>query len=323
MFYRIQKGKRKLQNWFQKKRNIVLGAVICTFLWGCAFPAVKLGYQIFSIDSDDVASQMLFAGIRFFTAGIVTLLIAAVSQRKFPGIPRHYVPGTVLLGIVQTALQYLCFYVGLAHTTGTRGSILNATSTFMTIILVGIVWPKKEPITLRKLLGCIIGLGGVVLVNLSGLSTSQPFTFLGEGMVLLSALCLSLSALLTKVLSKGTNPLSLTGWHLTIGGFLLLICGLISGGKLENVGWQGILLLAFMVLISSVAFPIWTFLLKYNPVSQISVYNFLIPVFGVILSSLVLGEGFPGISCILALLLVCAGIILVNREKKPESKQAG
>lgn len=310
----------KLEAFFRRKGNMILLATLCTFLWGCAFPAVKLGYQLFSIPSEDVSSQILFAGLRFFAAGVVTLVLAAASKRRFPGVAVKTIPGVLLLGLVQTALQYFFFYVGLSHTSGTRGSILNATSTFMTVIFVGILWRKKEPITARNLLGCLLGLSGVILINLSGIHSGQPFTPLGDGMVLLSSLCLALCAPLTKVLARGTDSMSLTGWQLTFGGALLLLTGLVSGGRLGNAGAKGVLLLAFMVMISAVAFPIWTCLLKFNPVSQVAVYNFLIPVFGVILSSVLLGEGFPGASCLGALALVCLGIVAVNGEKKPTER---
>ena len=77
----------------------------------------------------------------------------------------------------------------------------------------------------------------------------------------------------------------------------------------------------YMALLSSVAFTLWTTLLKHNRVGKISVYNFLVPVFGTILSALFLGESIWSWQNILALVLVCAGIYIVNR-KKEEPGQA-
>ena len=71
-----------------------------------------------------------------------------------------------------------------------------------------------------------------------------------------------------------------------------------------------------MALLSSVAFVIWTQLLKYNKVGIISVFNFLIPVFGTLLSSIFLGENIFDIKILVALILVCFGIFLVYRVKK-------
>ena len=50
---------------------VFLLAMLCCFLWGSATPAIKVGYEIFGIDSADTLSIILFAGIRFFLAGIL------------------------------------------------------------------------------------------------------------------------------------------------------------------------------------------------------------------------------------------------------------
>jgi drug/metabolite transporter (DMT)-like permease len=309
----------------RKKGGLVLLAAICTFLWGCAFPAVKIGYQLFEIGSDNVAGMILFAGIRFFLAGVATLLIGSMAQKRFLAPKAGAWPGITLLGLLQTGLQYLLFYVGLAHTSGVRGSILNATSTFFSVLVAGIIWRKKEPLTGRKMLGCLLGFSGVLLVNL-GSGLNQPFTLLGDGFILLSSFSLAIGAPLTKVITRKTDSVTVTGWQLTIGGVALLVAGFLMQGRLAWAGWQGVALIAFQVFISAVAFTVWTELLKYNPVSRVSIYNFLIPIFGVSLSSLLLGEGLPGLSSLGALILVCLGIVVVNREKisassKPDSNR--
>lgn len=309
-------AENKTARFWQNRRNKVMLAVVCTFLWGCAFPAVKKGYALFQIGTDDAAGQIVFAGVRFFTAGIVTLLAAWAANKAFPRLSGKQIPGAAALGLLQTGLQYFFFYVGMAHTTGVRGSILNATSTFITVLLVGILWRKTEPLTGKKILGCLLGFGGVLLVNLGGDLASQPLTLLGDGFVLFSATASALSNLLTKVVARDIDPMSLTGWHLSIGGLALLVVGLLMGGTLTPSGPAAILLLAYMVFISTVAFTIWTSLLKYNPVSKVAVYSFLIPVFGASLSSVLLGEGFPGLVSLAALVLVCLGIVIVNKGQR-------
>ena len=89
--------------------------------------------------------------------------------------------------------------------------------------------------------------------------------------------------------------------------------GLAGGGHLAAFGWEATLLLAYMALLSSAAFAIWSLLLKHNPVGMIAAFNFLIPVFGVVLSGLFLGETILKWSYLGALILVCAGIWLVTR----------
>lgn len=70
-----------------------------------------------------------------------------------------------------------------------------------------------------------------------------------------------------------------------------------------------------MALLSSVAFAVWSELLKYNKVGTIAMFNFLIPVFGTLLSAIILGENIFDIKILIALILVCTGIFLVYRVK--------
>lgn len=66
------------------QKNIVvwLGALLCCALWGSAFPGIKIGYQMFAIGAEDVATQILFAGCRFTLAGIFTILFGSIVNRK-------------------------------------------------------------------------------------------------------------------------------------------------------------------------------------------------------------------------------------------------
>ena len=100
----------------------------------------------------------------------------------------------------------------------------------------------------------------------------------------------------------------------------MTICGLLFGGTLPVVTAKGIMMLIYMALISSVAYSLWSVLLKYNPVSRISVFGFMNPVFGVILSALLLGETEQALSinAVIALVLICTGIIIVNKTAKAE-----
>lgn len=79
--------------------------------------------------------QMLFAGTRFLLAGALTLAFGAAAGRRAPLPARRNYGGVLLLGLVQTTAQYVFFYVGLANTTGSRGSIIDASAAFIGVIL--------------------------------------------------------------------------------------------------------------------------------------------------------------------------------------------
>ena len=155
--------------------------------------------------------------------------------------------------------------------------------------------------------------------HLSGGGLGGGFTLLGDGAVLLAALANGFSISLFKRYAEGEDTLTLCGYQFIVGGGLLLLTGLCFGGTLPHFTGQSLLLLGYMVLLSAVAQTIWSALTRYNPVGRVAVYGFLNPVFGVLLSALLLREGQQAFTpySLAALVLVCVGIFVVNRSDAP------
>ena len=305
------------QTKFMQKTIIVwLGAMICCALWGSAYPCIKIGYQMFAISDADTSSQILFAGIRFTMAGLLAILFGSIGGRKFLKPHKKAWGKIFILSMLQTVGQYIFFYIGLAHTTGVKASILDGTNVFIAILLASLLM-HQEKLNLKKVSGCIIGFAGMVLVNLNGSGMDFHMTFLGEGFIIISAVVYAFSSVMVKEFSKKENPVMLSGYQFVMGGFILVIIGLLFGGRLTVISTKGILLLVYMAFISAVAYSLWGLLLKYNPVSKVAVFGFMNPVFGAVLSALLLGEG-EAVSwmSVLSLLLVCVGIYIVNHEKE-------
>lgn len=218
-----------------------------------------------------------------------------------------------LLSTFQTVLQYVFFYVGLSHALGITSSIINASFTFLAILLSALVF-RQERLSGRKVLGCVLGFGGVVLINLSSLATGASFAPTGEGFILLSALCGAIVTCLLRVLTQDHDPVMLSGWQFALGGVVLTCVGLVLGGHLSNVGPSSGVLIVCMAFISAAAYSLSSVLLSVNPVSRISVYRFMTPVFGFLLSAVLLGEAqsIDPVRSLVALGLVATGIVVVN-----------
>ena len=112
--------------------------------------------------------------------------------------------------------------------------------------------------------------------------------------------------------------MTLNGYQFFIGGVILAGIGLFMGGGLNFSSMNCVLNLLYLGFISAGAYTLWGVLLKYNPVSRVSILGFVNPVMGVLLSALFLGEGREAFSLtgILALLLVSAGVVIVNTAEK-------
>ena len=312
-----KKNTNEKENFLQKTLVVALLAAVCTFLWGSAFPCIKIGYRLFDISSDNTYTQILFAGIRFTLAGILTILIGSVLNRELLVPKKKSIPNIIKLSMFQTVLQYIFFYMGLARTSGVKSSIIEGSNTFIAILIACLVF-KQEKLNLKKVLGCVIGFAGVVLVNITKDGIDMNMTFMGEGAILMSAVAYAISSGLIKIYSKDDNPVMLSGYQFLFGGILLMIAGFAMGGRITQVNPQGIMMLIYLACISAVAYSLWGVLLKYNPVSKVAVFGFMNPVFGVILSAWWLNEtgNDLGIKALIALVLVCIGIYIVNRKDK-------
>ena len=298
----------------QKTGIVSLIAMLCCFLWGSAFPVIKVGYRLLQIGGNDTATQILFAGCRFFMAGFFVILFGSLLQRKVL-LPKKSTGSKIFkLSLVQTVMQYIFFYIGVAHTTGVKGSVVVSSSVFITILLSGLVF-RLEKLTLQKIVGCIVGFAGVILVNLSGMSFH--FNLAGDGSIFMSAVAYALSSILIKRYSEGENPVVLSGYQFLLGGFLMAVGGFVFGGRIHVFPAAGVAIWVYTAIISAVAYTLWGILLKYNPVSKVSIFGFMTPIFGVLLSAIILREGNSfGVRGVIALLLVCAGIIAVNASQK-------
>jgi drug/metabolite transporter (DMT)-like permease len=261
-----------------------------------------------------MGSKMLFAGIRFFISGLIVLAVAKATKRDFSTRSKNSWWYILLFSLMNTTLHYAFFYIGLSHSEGARAAILNSLSVF-SLVLLACMFFKSDRLTTNKIVGCIIGFAGVVIVNLGG-QFDMSFTLLGDGFLMISAFAYALSSVLIKIYGKDEDPVMLSGYQFAAGGMIMIAAGLLMGGRLNAVSMQGVGLLLYMAFISAGAYTLWSLLLKYNPVSRVTVFGFMNPVFGVILSSVLLSEG-AGLSVmvIVSLVLVSAGIVIVNRAK--------
>lgn len=293
-------------------------ALFCCVLWGSASPTIKIAYELFRIPPDDTASRITLAGARFLIAGVMTIVFGSFLARKVLMPRRESVKYIALLSLLQTVGQYFFFFMSLAYISGVRGSIVNASGNFLAIIIAALIF-RYEKLTLRKVTGCVVGFSGIIMIlgGVRALLDGGALTFRGEGAMLMAALFYAFSSCFIKKFSKYENPVILSGYQFLLGGVILFVIGLVMGGRLEFYSPSCAYNLIYMGFISAGAYTLWGVLLKHNPVSRVSIFGFMNPVMGVLLSALFLGENQEAfsISGLIALLLVALGIIIVNTGK--------
>lgn len=291
---------------------VVILAVICNVLWGSAFPFIKIGYEAFQITTK-VSDKILFAGARFTISGLLLFIVYFIWNKSVPKLKKENIYTVGLLAFFQTTAQYIFFYIGLSHTTAANGSIVNSMNVFISAIVAHFVY-ANDKMNVRKGTGCILGFLGVLLVTLG--QGKMAFAWNGEGFIIISGVMFAIGSVLSKKATKLDDSVAITAWNLFAGGVVLLVLGFITGGSFQRVNQKGIIVLLYLACLSAIAFALWTLLLKYNSMSKISIYNFVIPVAGTLLSGVMLGESIMEPRYGISLVLVTVGICIVNVKKE-------
>lgn len=292
---------------------VSLAAILCCALWGSATPFIKLGYQLIRPEAT-VASTILFAGVRFFFAGIITVVIYSIARKKFL-FPKEANLGKVAtVGLFQTVIQYFFFYMGLSLTSGVKGTVISGSNTFFSILIASLIF-RQEKLTTKKIIACIFGFAGIILVNLNGLELNVNW---GDAFVLFSTIAYAISSVLMKRYSNDEDPVVISGYQFIMGGTVMVVAGALMGGRIEIGSLQAVGVLTYLSFLSAIAYALWGILLKHNPVSRVTVFSFMIPIFGVLLSELMLAEasGVSYINLLIALVLICIGITTLNYNKE-------
>ena len=306
----------KLDKIFGTPVCAVLLAIFCNVLWGSAFPFIKLGYRLFSIDSGNTASIFCFAGVRFMLGSVLVLLGSILLQGKAPRLPRGKVAAECCaLGLWQTTAQYAFYYSAVALLTGAFGGILNSTQSFLGVIFAHFLYGNADRMTPAKALGCVLGFAGVLVGTLGNHGGGSAF---GIFAMLLATVIFTLAGPWNKSVTKKADSFAVCFLNLFVGGAALLVLGLLLGGRLTVVSAAGVLDLLYLAFICGAGYVIWALLMKNNPVSRIAIFGFVNPVVNVLLSALLNGEPLFRWQYMGALVLVCVGIWLVNKAPKKE-----
>jgi len=189
-------------------------------------------------------------------------------------------------------------------------------------VLIASLIFRQEKLTVKKIVACILGFAGIVIINLKGLNFTMNLE--GDGFVIFSTISYAFSSVLMKRFSKHEDPVVISGYQFIVGGIVMMLVGAIGGGSVDFSDPMGILLMGYLALLSAVAYAVWGVLLKYNPVSRVTIFSFTTPIFGTILSMLILADETPGVeplNLVATLVLVSVGILLLNYQPKAKSPE--
>jgi len=251
-----------------------------SMIWGSDFVAIRFGLA--------GSPPLIFAGLRYFLAGVVLLLVLIACRYGYfhvIGLREILVP--VLLGILAT-MEFGFLYFGMKYVSAGIASILYNTQPIMVSVLAAMF--LKESVTWKK--GLAIGLGFIGVLLIFGENLSDGLVSIGGLLVLLGAFSWAVGTITFKKLVRNENLLWVSSiLLLTSGAFLIVTSSLFEETTSVVMTFKLALVIIYLATVcSAFGIAVWFYLLEHYDASQVSPYLFLVPVFGVLLGWLLLGE---------------------------------
>jgi drug/metabolite transporter (DMT)-like permease len=282
----------------------VLILTACCACWGVNQVAIKV--------ANSGISPVLQVGLRSLLAGV---LVFAWARAR--GIKLFERDGTLWPGIsagILFGLEFLILYVGLEHTTASRGVVFLYLSPFVVAFGAHYLIPGDR-LTVAKLLGLTAAMLGLMVAMGEGLAAPGRPTLMGDLLMLLAAVVWGATTVLIRVTSlRSAAPEKTLLYQLAVSGILLPPASWLLGEPgIVNLSAPVLIAFAYtFIVVAFVSYIAWFWLVRTYPPTRVTAFTFLSPVFGVLAGNIMLGEAFtPSLAAALA--LVAFGIYLVNR----------
>lgn len=294
------------KNHLKKRTNTIILAITTCLVWSTVYAFIKIGLKY--------DTPLLFAGKRFILAGLLVVPFTGKIS-EYIGIIRSK-PGIIVrVAFLQVIINYILFYRGMNLVPGALGAVIVGSQPLITA-LVASVMIKDDNINRRQIITIIAGITGIILISAGrqALRLGTLSELLGVVFILGANISTSLSNVIVSVKSKGINPLVLNSFSLLTGGiFIMLVAMPIEGYNIAAVYplkyWLALLWLA---AVSAFGFSTWYKLLQ-RPgvkVSELNLWKFIIPVFGAIISWVVVPEENPDILTITGIIIISGSLLL-------------
>lgn len=253
------------------------------------------------------------AGIRFGIASVAIFLWARITGRSFE-IKKEQVLQLIVIAIVFT-VQLSLFYLGLSKSNASRGTLLVNFQPFFTLFLAHFFIPGDR-ITKRKIMGILLGFAGVAFVFLEKKGVTSDFN-MGDMLILMAAFLWSCNAVYTKRIISAFKPFQITLFPMIFSvPFFFLEGVLCDHHMIAFIDSKIIGAMVYQSLVTaSFGFVVWNSLLQRYGAVALHSFIFIMPIAGVLLGGLILGEPITR-NILIAMLLIVAGILVTHIKQK-------
>ncbi len=289
--------------------------LLVMMLWGSLFPIVKIGMQAFCIKS--IGDILFFAGVRFTIGGLAISLYSLIRNKADVMAAKKYILKIFAAGMFAVILHYAFTYTGLTMIDSSKTAILKKSGALFYILFAGLFIPT-EKLTLKKLIGALLGFGGIVLMNWGAFGIELN---LGTLLIIAASFCTVFSNIISKRIIQNVSPIVQTGISQLFGGIVLTAAGIMLGGKMQIAFCLRELSFVYICIASVLSYCIWFEIVKNNNLSRLFIVQFAEPVFAAIFGAILLKESIFEINYIASFAMIFLGIYIANKkgEVKNES----
>jgi drug/metabolite transporter (DMT)-like permease len=291
--------------------SFYLQILICAILWGSAFPVIKNSYSALHITT--YSEQLIFAGTRFLLAGLMIVPFCRGKLiSKLKKAPRGALVA-IILG--QTYFQYIFFYYGLSISTGTLGALLVGTGSFWWMLLAPVILKTAPPRRIHWVLlaVCSVGIACAVYEPGDGIKNAG----LGTAVFLAASFCGAVGATFMKKVAPYSGSRTTTSFALSVGGLMLLLTAIPSWSSyIGHFNLTTLLVTLYLAFLSATAFTLWNRLIERYSINVLSTFRFLIPLMGVLESTLFIPGETLRVGLIIGAIIVFASLIIISRVKE-------
>ena len=278
--------------------------LVLGFVWGSSYLGIKIGLE-------SLPPLTLIAG-RLILGGLFLAAVVALARQELPRRPMQYAH-LLVMSVVNIVLPFILITVGEQTIDSAMAAILNATVPLGVIVIAPLFLPD-ERITAARVAGLAVGFAGVILLVAPDLVNLQDADLTGELMMLGSSLAYAVGNVYSRRNVHGMRPMIPALFQVTFAAVIIVVLALLIDRPFETVNptFEAIVAVVWLGLLGSgVAYLCYFTLLQQWGATRTSTVAYLLPVWGIVLGSLVLGDPVTP-NRIAGTALIIAGIAVVN-----------
>jgi drug/metabolite transporter (DMT)-like permease len=282
-------------------------AILTCLLWSTAYFTIKIGLRY--------TTPLHFAGVRFMLSGLLLMIVFHDMRKYIRQLITHW-KFIMQVAILQTGILYFLFYTGLDMVPANISAVITGAGPLFVSLLAHFFLHNErlEPV---KVISITLGMAGIILIGADrfSLNLKEAREFWGILILVLSNISSSMGNIVVASSKKRMiHPVVLNSAQLFIGGFVLYILSRFMEEPSPGPRpFQYYASLLWLVCLSATAYSIWFGLIR-RPgvkVSALNVWKFLIPVFGAILSWIMLPEENPELVVVAGMAIITLALLLL------------